>query len=956
MLKKLLLFYIIVSLIDEKKVSMLNFKRFFENLLFSESPSFMHMLLEGRHDIITRPVNIDKNDIRFLEQFPPTHWAQALYQRFNMLHQALKEFYATEVSSNYEGLAKRIEAAIQNPSLINGLIGILPPEQASDLRDLATRRRYALSHQIPEMNDKEIQIEAEKIAHESLISQKRDDFVNRLKNMKPQHFRVNGGYFNQQKQKRQGGAKTQEIIEAYPMLDALYEKLDKEYGFDLAFPEGSPEQSTAITEGLKFPSLDQLEQVVKNYLNANYHRVFGELDDKDAVWYQHDLQDNRIADEYLKELKDHFVKTLKGRDDDQAKSNPKYERMSSAELNKAAEEEAEREFYRLAQSGQLKSAPDPSRHPAGAPLQYKKLGIVVNQTDKGVEITSASFKNLLAVGDIIKSIAKNPINNIEDYKRAMDSLNFGDKQVPIEVERDGAIKKIEIKEVREIYMPPKISLPFKSSLAKFITPIKHTLNGISDIEETPEGLKLIKVKSSFKKYRDKYIQTIDGTEVHTLDDLNEKLKTLKQDQTVTVTFKDASEMQTSIVGEKSSVADAHGYESVPTHIMVPKVNPSHYLRKIHDDEEEDDTINKLGFRKKHVRVGSHVHGTETEAPGSIHLNREYSQRIHKTRGDARYEEAYEKIIGSMEKCDVEIKETRNQKAYLHITPNPDGEFYTDIMKGISKCILSAACGGRIQQQAEYAVENYFILHRDILDLLKARLGDSREEVNKLSTSNGRQSFAFTQMSNLMGKGLGNVGTRRLRSRGVASDEFSGERGEKGYASKSYGPGAPVSKSLEDLRKMARDLKQGEKIEAPASLSKIDSGEEIKDRLQKINDKSDFSADVKLSIADKLREEFPDDPDNDAVANKMFIGLNYDQPEMQEVVERWQYMVDNWDKIRLWLNAINKNLKDEKADVEMYEAPEGEKFGKIVQSLKSSYKLPLYVCHAIQNYINSYLPR
>jgi len=922
---------------------MLNFKRFFENLLFSESPSFMHMFLEGRYDIVTRPVKIDKNDIRFLQQFPLTYWSQALYQRFDMLHKILKELYNKEISSNYFELAKRIQDAIENPSLINGLIGILTPEAAQDLQHLASKRRYALSHEIPEMTPKEIQIEAEKIAHESLISQKRDDFLNRLRNMPPQNFRFSGGYFNQQKQKRSGGPKTKDLIEASPMLDTLYEKLDKEYGFDLAFPEGSSEQNTAIAEGLKFPSLDQIEQVIKNYLNANYHRLFGELDDKDATWHQHDLQDNRIDDEYLKELKKHFKQTLRGVENNREKSNPKYERMSDSELNKAAEEEAEREFYRLSQSGQLKGAPDP-RNPEGSPLEFKKLGINVNQTEKGVEVINASYKNVFNIGDIIKSIGQTQINNIEDYKRSIDLLNLGDKKISAEVERDGINKKIEIKEVQEIFLPPKISLPFRSTFVKFKNPLKHTLKGIKEIEETEEGLKISKAKQVFEKYRNKHIKTINGAEVHTLNDMNEKLKFLKPNQDVRITFTDSPDMQTSIDTEKTNIEDAHSYEYAPTQVLVPSVNPSHYIRKAREDELSDDSINKLGFRKNHVRVQSHIIGTETEAPGSIHLNREFSQRLHKTRGDIGYKEAYEKIIGSMEKCDVKIKETKSKKEYLEIIPNPQGKFYSDIIKGINNCIASSACGGRVAQQAEYAVDNYFILHADILQALKDRLGDSAEQTGKLLTASGRQSFAFTQMSILMGKGLGNVATRRLRKKGVKGEESSELRSDKGYTSQALGRGRPISKNLQDLRQMAKDLAKGRQPESPSSLSQIQSGEDIEKRIQKFDDISKLSEDIKLSISEKLQETLPNNSDLDAIANKIFIGLNYDSPKMQELVERWQYMVDKWNQIGNVLIQIYDDKNSEKYK-------KGEEFSKIVEILKSNFDWPMYVCHAIQEFID-----
>lgn len=92
-------------------------------------------------DIPKTPVNIDKEDIAFLHQFPHKYWAKALHMRYQMLFDAIEKRHKGQEESS-----QKLEKALKQAMLTqnwNMLQGIAPADEVAKLQQYFTRERVA---------------------------------------------------------------------------------------------------------------------------------------------------------------------------------------------------------------------------------------------------------------------------------------------------------------------------------------------------------------------------------------------------------------------------------------------------------------------------------------------------------------------------------------------------------------------------------------------------------------------------------------------------------------------------------------------------------------------------------------------------------------------------------------------------------------------------------------------
>lgn len=845
---------------------MLNFKLFFENFLFAENPSFMNMLLEfRRHNIMTQPVNIDEDDIKFLQQFPFKLWAEALYQRYNLLHTALINFYQRIVPM-HDNLVSKIRNSITSGNL-ESLRGFVPDDEIMKLQRLSARRGALAGGQIPAMNQEQIEIESQKLTHDYLISQYRDDFIKELQSY-PHIFTIKGADFDPETQQVKGGVKTKNIIKADPMLDTLYEKLDRQYGFDLAFPEGS--KDTAMTHGLKFPTKIQMRETIQRFLNANYHQLFGKIDDTNAAWFKHTLVDERIKADQIKEITERLQK-----------EHPEW---SSERLK----DEVESELRRKIQSNEYKGAPVPGIHPAGVPIKYEKtLGITVQPTADGVTVESVSDKkSKFEADDIIRQINGKDIRNLQDYQNVLKDLT-ANSEVPIIVTRDDKESSFKAK-VIEDYSLPKIWLPFEKRL------------------------------------------------IHYQDRTEEK--------------------------------------------WVPRVKPAHYIAR---SEDPTDPREKLGYKGGYVKVDKYKRGSTTEAPGSLHLNRDQSERYHLTRGEEGYEEAWNRVFGEQEKCDVRIFTNRNGKKSIMVVDDPTGPYFKDIVLGIQFCVTQP-CGGANEKQKEDAIDNIYLVHEHIKKVMLQNLGDE-----DLYESGGRKRFAKTELSNILqsGKGfklkgspeesetLGGYAGRRTRRK---TGEF--QPSEESPESAEQEPTTVVKRQrgqrqnitnllqrLEDMKAKAASKPQAqEPVSEPGTIATIK--DRIKSNLESLHttmaDKKKVAENLEKELTELLATDESLSANSKEIADNIVLGLNSNGTATEkQIIERFEKLLtgNNFDKLVDILKRIKDGYERVADDSEAKEDAasrmlpkqneDSSAFVKALRNIDPDF-YDQHICAAIQNYINS----
>lgn len=265
--------------------------RHFERVYYKE----MAMPGVGEHmgDVPKHPMNIDKEDIAFLKQFPPAVWRPALRQRFELLHDALLKLHDKRMEMGFKELEQNIKSAmlagwkgdssgwdaLQNsldPSVIDRLKRDFTPE--------AIQREFGRDER---KIHKFIADESHKEAYEEIKS--KSEGIE--ESPEPVEFKFKSGTYY-----------------AKPFLNRLYHKMERtegtphdssaglndfgishgKYGYDLGFPKNNSleEKSKRTTRGLgSWPDSPTVNKHISELWNLNQHHVFGDLEIPDgAVW------------------------------------------------------------------------------------------------------------------------------------------------------------------------------------------------------------------------------------------------------------------------------------------------------------------------------------------------------------------------------------------------------------------------------------------------------------------------------------------------------------------------------------------------------------------------------------------------------------------------------------------------------------------------------------------------
>ncbi len=173
-----------------------------------------------RYDVTKMPVNFDEDDIEFLQQFPHAFWAKASQQRYNMLFDALEKLHHERRGMGHEALAKAIVAAMTTHNW-SPLKRLMPDDLVSHMA------RHLRPGLVREMNPRQIDIEADKLAHE---------FIKSKTDRVPEHgeadFTFQANDFDVAQGKNTSSQRTRNTVTyvAHPYLNRLYHKLERTKG------------------------------------------------------------------------------------------------------------------------------------------------------------------------------------------------------------------------------------------------------------------------------------------------------------------------------------------------------------------------------------------------------------------------------------------------------------------------------------------------------------------------------------------------------------------------------------------------------------------------------------------------------------------------------------------------------------------------------------------------------
>jgi hypothetical protein len=225
---------------------------------------------------------------------------------------------------------------------------------------------------VGEMNPRQIGIEADKLAHEYLKSK-----TDRVQEPDEADFTFQANDFDVAQGKNTSSERTSKKVTfvAHPYLNRLYHKLERtkglphtpdsglegegKYGYDLAEPKRSanPEFPHA-TAGMKFPTPEQTRNRIRDFMNLNQHRVFGDLP-QDAEWLP-----TKYTDLWsIQYAQDKLRKRLEAR----LRVGGKY--ADNKDLERDARAMAKKQIVELAKAGKLKGPPIPGKYPNGIPIE-----------------------------------------------------------------------------------------------------------------------------------------------------------------------------------------------------------------------------------------------------------------------------------------------------------------------------------------------------------------------------------------------------------------------------------------------------------------------------------------------------------------------------------------------------------------------------------------------------------
>ncbi len=364
--------FLLMPTIHNRMNTINTFQDFFQDTFLKDQrfagfrPSHFKTLYEARrHDVAKTPVNFDADDIQFLQQFPASFWAKASQKRYNLLFDALEKLHHERRQMGHEALAKAITTAMTTQNW-SPLKRMMPDDLVAHM---ARHLRPAL---VREMNPRQIEIEADKLAHEFLKSK-----TDRVDDPGEVEFTFQANDFDVAQGKDISSERTRKTVTylARPYLNRLYHKLERtkglphtpdsglegegKYGYDLAEPKRSATADLPhATAGMKFPTPEQTRNRIRDFMNLNQHRMFGDLP-QDAEWLP-----TKYTDLWsIQYAQDKLRKQIEAR----LRVGGQYE--DNKELEGDARAMAKKQVIDLAKAGKLKGPPIPGKFPDGIPVE-----------------------------------------------------------------------------------------------------------------------------------------------------------------------------------------------------------------------------------------------------------------------------------------------------------------------------------------------------------------------------------------------------------------------------------------------------------------------------------------------------------------------------------------------------------------------------------------------------------
>jgi hypothetical protein len=384
---------------------------------------FLEMALgrPGKPDIVRHPVNIDQDDIEFLQQFPHEYWAKALKQRYNLLFKAIKQLDESRLTLGHDNLKAAIYNALkeQTPRAWMSLkkLGITDPANPQEHINLNEKDIEELKAKYPiaqtkEMDDATLEDHADMEANDHLEKHlphvENPEPYNGDKNLSKFEFKSTQWDFENQKEMGSNRAKGTVVYAANPFLNRLYHKLNRTKG--LGHLEGSglesgqgkygfymrgaqefvpseeeiaqakkdkqrPPETIHTTAGMKFPTSAAIAERVREFMVQNSHRVFGELPTDGSVkWMPTKYEDTETIKFYRNKYEKMYLAQLAGEFEEAKRSSngKKMKQLDSEDKRrKLAVEMAKKKMLELAKEGKLVGPSIPGVAEKGLPVKIE---------------------------------------------------------------------------------------------------------------------------------------------------------------------------------------------------------------------------------------------------------------------------------------------------------------------------------------------------------------------------------------------------------------------------------------------------------------------------------------------------------------------------------------------------------------------------------------------------------
>lgn len=363
-------------------------------------------------DVVRYPVNIDEDDIQFLQQFPHEFWARALQERYMRLFDKLEKYQKTKEAAGHDVLKNAIYAAIRNQDEKSWTDLLKLGYEHTDVNEHIQIDKAAvekLKEKYPAdmtetWSDEKCHDRADMEADEHLKMK-----FPHLPETETETFEFTNNRFDFEKGRLGGSNRNKQKvqIDAKPFLNRLYHKLERTEGLDHL--EGSGLEGTKAkygfmlrglmkshdleshphsTAGMKFPTYTQTKTRMQEFLVQNFHRTFGDIDDPDVIWKPSMYEDTETVKFYKVMLQKQFEQELEREFNrnkqlaDQGDENASdyihaKENSTNSERRKKAARMANDQLIRMAEAGQLKGPPIGPTRPGGQPLAPDGLPVEV---------------------------------------------------------------------------------------------------------------------------------------------------------------------------------------------------------------------------------------------------------------------------------------------------------------------------------------------------------------------------------------------------------------------------------------------------------------------------------------------------------------------------------------------------------------------------------------------------